>query len=409
MGDISDVLRDVDAKNPERLVPLDIAEATVSTISNIAGGITGVFAVIDLVKGAFEGDKLGKLQRGVDQLLEDYQKLFELIGAAEELKRNRDIADQLGASRAQLLPILESPPGSANFEASRGNMLNFTAIPLETIVQEAYWRRPFLAAAVYNDAWAGDLPPPKEGKSVFDYLMVLPAFLEALCNRICVLAVLFEDFPNAGVRRELGNWAQALEKYYSRTSDGIVTERPPDLTELLYNFNFPDPTGIRPPIEPSFWDKSGRTFGSIQVYSGLASVGRYPDRRFPNVLNPDGSINFQVFPEVIPSVGFETALHGFRAKHAIATTARWKRLYSDIGLPAAWRMIVDLKKLSGTPATNTFDSGSSWSIREVNRLVRRNLGGEFSEKDMISGEQLFELLDAQKPISIRSVLEVDAS
>lgn len=380
MGDIADAVKDAQNSTDTAVVALDICEATVSTVANIAGAFTGIIGVVGLVKDLIGGSsQMTHLQQSVDLLLAKFQTLYELVRAADELSRNRDVATKLGTARAQLRPIQEADPRAPDFSDTSGDMKTNTAAPLEILVQAAYWKRPFLQEGVYHDAWAGDMAPPHEGGIVFDYISTLPAFVEAIAIRICVLRVLFPDFPGR-VADELKEWAEKLEAFHDAIADGIVMERPPSISET-------DETDTDP---VSLWDFKGRTFGAVETYSAYASVSKYPVNRTPP----------------FPVIGFQLSYKNFLARHALASASRWKRVYAAIGLRAAFSMILRLKALAGVPLTRTTDF-SAWSLREANRLVRMNIFGTVDERAPIRLKELAGLVDLTGSVSIRTMLDVN--
>jgi hypothetical protein len=123
-------------------------------------------------------------------------------------------------------------------------------------------------------------------------------------------------------------------------------------------------------------------------------------------------------------VEFENDYKRFLAKHAVATTARLKRLYSEIGLSSTWKVIIHLKRLAGISVgvAERLDTGSFWSLPEVNRLVKQNLG-TFLPNATVSVAELMLLLDVKtpvfnlpkpeskirRPVSVKGMLEVDAT
>jgi hypothetical protein len=397
MGDVADLIKDIQqnagGNGPGAVaVALDAFEGAISTVANLAGAFTGLPLVISVVNQIFGSKDVDEAQQAVAELLHKFQDLFDFIKADVALKNEKDIDQQLSDARSQLKPIQQFSPGDPNFEGARGDMQTFTEIPLQNLEQEAFWKRPFLQEAVYHDDWAGDLPPPKDGLEVFDYMQALPAFVECICIRVSVLSVLAADKFSSVFKSEANELANSLETFYNRCVDGIALERVPSSDEVIYfrgdsNFN------------ASTWDSKGRSFGAVQTYSAASSIGKYPPDRFPNV----SIANAAVVQNDPPA--FQAAYARFVAKHAIASTACWKRLYSNTGLSRAWRVLVKLRSLARTPLKSEFDTGAGWSILEVNRLVKRNLG--LPDREPFKLSDLLGLLGASKPLSVRAVLEVD--
>jgi hypothetical protein len=166
--------------------------------------------------------------------LKKFSELFDALAAIEESNRNIQITEQLGQSRSQLRPIREHEP--PDFGGNRSNMDTFTSNVLETLKPDSdFWTRLFLKEFVYRDDWAGDLEPDHPGLQVFEYVQMLPPFIESIFNRLCVLRVLFDDFPHhKGIPEELSELAKSLRHFHDKIEDGIVMERPPTIPEITY-------------------------------------------------------------------------------------------------------------------------------------------------------------------------------
>jgi hypothetical protein len=400
MGDIADVVKDIllsASGEGDAVVALDLAEAAVSTIANLSGALTALQAISSLQDLLGKSDT-AKLQASVDAILSKFQELFELLSAGAEQNRNIAVTTLLGQSRAQLRPIRESKP--PDFDGTRGEMLSVTSSVVEAFKQDSdFWKRLFLKEAVYQDDWVGDsLAPPQQGALVFDYLLMMPAFVESIRNRLCVLRAVFDDFPHhPGVPDELRDLANALQLFHDRVADGIVSERPPNsVREAIYDTVHDHHTSI--------WDDRGRTFGAVQIYSGVASIATYPRDRYPNIGNATNEPN--------NIVNNDKQYPVFLAKHALASLSRMIHVYSSIGMPSVWKMIVHLKTLAGDSLTpkNRLPELSYWSLVEANQLVRKNLafgGIQIPVPPENTVGVLAGLLGFTRPVSIKRMLETN--
>lgn len=425
MADIADIVKDIQAAaegTGDAGEALGLLGDAVSTIADVSGALTALQSIAALQ------ELLGKsstetMQNDISQILKEFGELFDALAAIEESNRNIEITNRLGDSRGQLRPILEHDP--PDFGGNRSNMETFTSNVVETFKQDSdFWTRLFLKEFVYRDDWAGELEPDHPGLQVFEYVRMLPPFVESIFNRLCVLRALFDDFPrHQGIPDELNQLATSLQHFHDKIVDGIVTERPPTIPEITYRpsgglggvtFSSAWDTPIEVPVGavPPF---GFRNFGVVQIYTGIASIGRYPDDRFPD--------QARATEPIFPSVEFENDYKRFLAKHGVATAARFKRLYSDIGLSPTWKTIVQLKRLAGLSVgvAERLDTGSFWSLREVNRLVKQNLG-TFLPNATVSVAELMLLLDVNqpvfnlinpeshvsRPVSVKGMLEVDA-
>jgi hypothetical protein len=338
MGDIADVIKDIQqsasgAGGPgTAVVALDLAEAAVSTIANLSGALTALQAVT-IVQNLLGSNETSRLQASVDAILSKFQDLFELVSASAEQSRNIAVTTLLGQSRAQLRPIRDSTP--PDFDGSRAEMLSVTSSVVEAFKQDSdFWKRLFLKEAVYQDKWVGDsLIPPHQGALVFDYLLMMPPFVESIKNRLCVLRAVFDDFPrHTGVTDELRDLANALQLFHDRVAAGIISERPPYEGEAIYDKVHDHSTSI--------WDDRGRTFGAVEIYSGVANTSIYPRDRHPSLSN-------HATNEPNDILNNDKQYPVFLAKHALASKSRMIRLYSSIGLASIWKMIVHLRTLVG--------------------------------------------------------------
>ena len=419
MPDTSDQVQGIRALSSLAGKSFDLAAGAIGIIADLSGTLTALQSIPALQ------DLLGKpeLQQAVDQILSEFKNVFDALGAIEDSNRNIQITIQVGASRGALRPISEHEP--PDFDGNRSNMETFTSNVLETLKQDSdFWRRLFLEDLVYRDDWSGELEPSHPDSKVFEYVQTLPAFVESIRNRLCVLRAVFDDFPHhKGVPEELLQLTTSLKFFHDKIVDGIVTQRPPTIPEITYRpsgglgsitFSSAWDTPIEVPVEtvPPF---GFRNFGVVQIYTGVASIGRYPDDRFPN----QASATEPIFP----SLEFENDYSRFLAKHAVGTAARFKHLYANIGLSSVWKMIVHLKKLAGVHVgvAERLDTGSFWSLREVGLLVKQNL--HLSPNVTISLAKLMVLLDVKtpvfnlinpesavsRPVSVKGMLEVDAT
>jgi hypothetical protein len=401
MGDVSDAVKDIQeiagagSGAGEAIIAIELAEAAMSTIANLSGGLQAIQNLLD-------NNDTAKLQNSVDAILSKFLELFKLLSAVAEQNLNIEVTTLLGQSRSQLRPILQSNP--PDFDGTRGDMLTFSSNVVEAFKQDGdFWKRLFIEDAVYKDSWVGDaLAPPVQGALVFDYVQMMPAFLESIKNRLCVLRAAFEDFPqHEGVPDELRGLANALQLFHDRVEDGILPERPPidNITEsgALYDTVNGHTT--------SKWDDLGRTFGAVEIYSGVAIVSVYPRDRYPSLSThatddvKDARNNGEQFPV-------------FLTKHTLASTSRMMRLYSSIGLASVWRQILYLRTLAGDPVTlrNRVSGLNSWSLVEAVRFMRENLatGGVFISLPPDNNLGAFAgLLGFSRPVSIRQMLETN--
>jgi hypothetical protein len=322
----------------DTLAAAGVAAAVTQEVPLVGAIVVGLTALITLML-----NKTDEIQDAVKQLEGHFDAI---LSAGDQVLQMRDVANQLAKARAQLDPIRTLSPGQSLSESQRANMDSTTDEVVRTLGDLSYWKRPFLSEVVYFDTWSGSLPPDPSlgpGSLVFEYRLTLPAYLEAIAIRLIVLLALDGGIKATG-QGEIAQIANQLEEKYNTIVAGIVTIRPPTLSDVQSglsdsNWNL----GRKDPQSPA--SESARDlYGAVERYSTLAAVGHWP-------------------------VWFETDFRQFSAKLALGSLARWKKVYSEVGLAAVWRILIHLKALAGQTVPPSVDSGSAWSLREVDHVV----------------------------------------
>lgn len=216
----------------------------------------------------------------------------------------------------------------------------------------------------------------------FDYRLTLPAFVEAICIRLTILAAIIPSYmANAEVITELQNLCSAFESYFTIIRDGIVEFRPPTYQELADDRN--------PAAGPDSWllswtGRGGDLFGAVERYSTVHIVDHWPltEYPFPNP-NPAG------IPGAPPDPHNYTK---FLIRHLVRTMSRWKQVYNKVGLPAMATFLVQLKTLSGVSPARVTGPNGDWSLREVAKRLAAIQG---------SG-----ITNGSQPISLKEVLQI---
>jgi hypothetical protein len=334
-----------------------------------------------------------ELLKGTDEIQDAVQALVghfdAILSAEDQVLHMRDVAKLVNEARAQLDPIRALSPGQSLSESQRATMDSTTDEVVRTLGDISYWKRPFFLELVYDDAFSGLLLPEPSlgpGSLVFEYRLTLPAYLEAIAIRLIVLLALDGEIK-ATRQSEIASIVTQLEEYYNKIRAGIVTIRPPTYLEIK-------PPPIGGPLAPTAWDTGdpfhhvSRPYGAVERYSTSAVVDSWPSDSIP--------IRGQSPP--LPD-SFE--FRDFSARLALGSLSRSKKVYSAVGLPAVWRILIHLKALAGVPVPHTVDTGSVLSLREVDNVLATailNRPSTGSQNAPISVRKLISMLGYSPPV-----------
>jgi hypothetical protein len=134
---------------------LGVASSAIGIISGVGALTAGIGVILDLF---FQ--KTDQLKEIVKVLSAKFDVVYQLISAEHDAVTLQSITVQLEKARSQLFALREFPQGTPNFEAQRGAVLNESAEAVNTLGNPDFWKRPFFEKGVYQDSWAGSLPPP---------------------------------------------------------------------------------------------------------------------------------------------------------------------------------------------------------------------------------------------------------
>jgi hypothetical protein len=343
---------------------LDVASSAVAIISGVGALVGGVGVILDLF---FE--KTDQLKEIVNVLSAKFDVVYQLISAEHDVVTLQNITDQLEKARTQLFVLREFPQGTPNFEAQRGAVLNESAEAVNTLGNPDFWKRPFFEQGIYRDGWAGSLPPPgvKPGTVplVFDYRLVMPAYLETIVIRLAILSALMPDYRRTNAP-ELDLMAERLERFHQTIMHGMVTLRPPTFDETLYH-------ALVLSIE-STWNQRlvppGQLYGAVDTYSAASDVASWSGARFPNPLTNPAPESSQLFDADRQHRDYQK----FLAQHEIGTRARWATLYHTIGMSTLWTIRNQLRDLTSHQKGDRTDPGN-WSLRWLDERVAANITG----------------------------------
>ena len=184
---------------------------------------------------------------------------------------------------------------------------------------------------------------------MFNYTYVLCAYMRSLMIFLAVGDALDSRFTQ-DYQAQFRASADALQNKLETIRSGIVNVSAPTLKDLQALLD----TGGPPQPHRRIWDVNGRPFGAVNIYSGASAVGGYS--KFDQSLQNAADVNDTV------------GLLKFYAKYLVRTIGRSKEVYRQIGLPAAWRVVNNLRALAGDPPLPGPDFGD-WSLREMFTLI----------------------------------------
>ena len=252
----------------------------------------------------------------------------------------------------------------------------------------------------------GELRPPgvKPGtvRLVFDYRLVMAAYLETTVIRLAILSALMPNYRVTNAS-EIDAMAERLEGFHQTIMQGMVTLRPPTFEETLVH--------IKVLTAESTWDqflvRPGRLYGAVDRYAAASNVASWSEKRFPNSttnLAPGGDSPDDPVNHLFGSDRQHRDYRKFLAQHEIGTRARWADLYRTIGLSDVWTIRNQLRDLTGHPKGDRTDPGN-WSLRWLDERIAANITG--GSTTAVAGRLVDETYPAL--ISCRSIAIFDGS
>jgi hypothetical protein len=345
---------------------------------SLAADVVGIISVVGIPAAVqsfldFINDN-HPLQDALKPIVDLLRVTFSFEQAEADLTQMQNCTALATAAQSSVQAILEeSLPYT---KESLNSLQNITLTSVNTLEQDAFWRRVFFTELAYEDYWFGRvLPPPDEILGVrpdrsfaFDYRLTLPCYLSAIMNRHQALVILLgnEFVKRDAIMKEIADRATSLERFYNRILKGFRRARTPTF--------FPDiqyvDIAIRPdpPLFQSPWDQPpqpaiivNRVVGTVDSYVGDGIIRSYPESLFPNrTVGP-----FALTPDPPPEyVEFTT-------RYELGVIKREKQLYFLIGLNSVWESIQDLRRSVGQ-LTEPFDENLYWSLREIIDVLRQH-------------------------------------
>jgi hypothetical protein len=404
MGGI-DPLKDIFHVSDEEKKALESASSIIGSIWSVWGTFNTAKSVLTTLGLLPQSDQVAQMRHFIDLLTQDFHGA---VAALDKEQSMRAVADQLESARTQHLHLLELAPEdaatvgiNATWDEIRPIVLNETLQAVVTLGDPAYWQRVFFPELTYQK-WAPEQihPIPVVTSSanlpsglVYDYRLILPAYLEAISIRLTVLVAVVKDYQHAAIP-ELTQMISTLEGHFKKIRQSIyeVLWVPTDVVDS------PDNTQLG----VNSWMASGARVGAVEIYSAVDQAAPWPGE-FPAV-----GFTGQNTPEGIAQ------WYKFLVRYAIRNWVRWKQLYDTIGLNAVAQTLITLKRMVGqTPTLPEPDTAlealdytchkirsGDYSMRELARMMHDIGYSQWGAWEILWGDQ-GKLVN---PISLRDML-----
>jgi hypothetical protein len=410
--------------------------ATVKTAELVIGTVSQVYGYYQL--GMSIGEELGLWGHKQENQLENLAKAIEALwghisdcfGQLDaELKSEFDgltakLRDEPLSKLSGYVTYLAENQGKLDtIDANR--ILSESIPPMDQLTRPDQWTRIFYEVAAYQEAWTGLCWPkevntdesgkPQKGAQQFDYLGVLPAFLEGLANRLTIIGIL--DGENIGIEKygiELQPYANKLLEIYENSYSEIRTLRKPDREETMFTYGWTPSESIdTPPMLVTFprWEQSnaqsgpheffrygkafklsdlsnplgtGGLYGAFDARSTVASVEPYPSQP----LRPSQFGYSEAYPgwaawligryaptEAESVRQFQAAElswydNEIERLHGLRSLRHWKNVYASLSLRSVWNMRNHILILLGQPPEAPPERTDLWSLRDATDAIR---------------------------------------
>ena len=318
------------------------------TAASIIGSIWSVWGTVNTVKSVLttlgilsQDDPVATMRGYIDGLTRDFHGAVAALDAELSM---RAVADHLNAARTQLLHLTELAPQDAatvgidpTWDSLRPIILNATLQTVLSLGDQAYWERVYFAELTYQK-WGPHstranpavraLPGLPSGL-VYDYRLVLPAYLEAISIRLTILIAMVKDYRTAAIP-ELNIMLGTLESHFKKIRKSIypvlwVPTAQNDSTDTPMN-------GI------DSWSAEGARVGAVEIYSAVDRAESWSFTEYPRV-NFSGA--------VADSAANISNWKKFLVRYAVRNWVRWKQVYDMVGLNAVAASIFTLKRMTG--------------------------------------------------------------
>ena len=329
----------------------DNEKKALETASSIVGAVSSVWGTVNSVKSVLktlgilpeDADPVATMRGYIDALEHDFHGAVAALDAEQSM---RAVADHLNAARTQLLQLTEHAPEDAatvgidaTWDALRPFVLSATLQTVLSLGDPVYWERVYFPELTYQKWGPHSTHPTPVVRAlpglpsglVYDYRLVLPAYLEAVSIRLTIVVAMVKDYRTA-VIPELNIMIGTLELQFKKIRKSIW----PVLWPPRAIADSPD----NPMNGIGTWTAEGSRVGAVEIYSAADRAESWPATEFPRV-------NFSFSGLVTGSPESIGDWKKFLVRYAVRNWVRWKQTYDIVGLNAVAASLFELKRMAG--------------------------------------------------------------
>lgn len=335
-----DPLKDIFHVSDQEKKALETASSIIGVISSVWGAVTTVKSVLTALGILSQEDPVAKMRGYINGLALDFKGAVAALDAEHSM---RAVADHLNAARTQHLHLLELAPEDAatagidaTWDSLRPFVLNATLQTVLSLGDYAYWERVYFAELTYKKwgNWTHPNPvvralPGLPSGLVYDYRLVLPAYLEAISIRLTILVAMVKNYDKVAIP-ELNLMIATLESHFRKIRKGIFPV-------LWVPTNYMDSTDV-PMNGIGSWSAQGARVGAVEIYSAVDRAESWSITEYPRV-----GYSGQAADAAANTINWKK----FVVRYAVRRWVRWKQVYDMVGLNAVAAAIFHLKRLTG--------------------------------------------------------------
>jgi hypothetical protein len=358
MSNLSDL---IDAIEKSHSDAVNLTGDILGTLADASGALGFVQLTVDFIEGLTSQDL--SLQNLLSAIQAGFSQLQGQISASDKLQRMRDV-DQginLAVGVFEQLPAIlaASPPPSEDFKLTQ----------IQTCVDAALffadyddkWQAVQADLPYYSDPWTGRMAPQAQGDGlVFNYTYTLPQALRSIYILLAAIGAL--------APKSLPYYADVLTRCLNRlesvhqtiVTSGIVGMRQPNIYEvgtfdttdaMSFTSNWLIETDV---LHPVYYP-----YGAVEIYSGANNLRSYAGDYFP-------------YWEVDLTTWWSVNANNFLTLLNFRVVRQMKALYVQIGMPAVWNVMNQLRKIVGQPQSADIIY-SAWPFSLVESLLGLSL------------------------------------
>lgn len=215
---------------------------------------------------------VNQIRKDLDDILKDLDALEKAILGHDELTIRDQImlkVDLAREAKDYIKIYLECP----NNEHSKADFIN-NALPKSKdaadSLRDNFWARTYSEEALYHDPENGTLFPSEHSNIIFDYRLVLPAFLEAIFVRIFaleVMGIIDPEYSKAWLDNDIRSYAKRLCDVRDKILNDIciIPRADREIQPQCYPWHWWNDVVVR-----YYW------MAVVERYSGFYLLRRYP-------------------------------------------------------------------------------------------------------------------------------------